>query len=199
MVIHIHWLVVFLSLSSTQLSVPYWLSFLKAKHKIITAETQRTFVNKLMNDWLNAIVNIFFELQTFKRKPGIGKKQTKKTPVKWLETLNLYSFFKHVEKASFSSQWVGGSTQVKEREPIAWAPNIFTEMNQPLLEFLPGGYSEDTLNHSSRGTLGEGKDTGSWVQHCPSSRDLSNLPSAESRQQVIGCPGDFLCRVVEQD
>lgn len=73
-----------------------------------------------------------------------------------LETLNLYSFFQHMEislsfqKGSAMHRERDG-THIKEREPIMCALDIFPELNQPLFELLPGGFSKDTLNRSSRG------------------------------------------------
>lgn len=63
------WLLIFSSVSSTQVYAPYWQRqgltfFLNAKHKIDTVETQ-TFVNELRNKWLNATVNLFWSFRPF--------------------------------------------------------------------------------------------------------------------------------------
>lgn len=65
-----------------------------------------------------------------------------------LETISLNSF-KRVEEVSLS--FPCRERQHIQQRAIAWAPNIFTEMNHPIFGLLPGGFSEDSLSHSSRG------------------------------------------------
>lgn len=97
--------------------------------------------------WLYTSLGCLLERQVLWWKLEMGKKKKKKAMIR-LETISLNSF-KRVEEVSLS--FPCRERQHIQQRAIAWAPNIFTEMNHPIFGLLPGGFSEDSLSHSSRG------------------------------------------------